>query len=287
MNTIKQKYILICFFFLMQAFGHAQNKAVTKESKIRPGYVLLSAGVNLSKFRDFATSPLFYSGSSIYGEVGYLKKDLKREVDFGASYSYGRNFSLVDNNYALSQIQTFYGYYSRLYVIPNWSDSSWNMKAGGMINLAGNYRYNPRLQNNGVGYEGVGNILASMKVERDLSRTKPKDKKLLFIKYHLNPRKMNLGIRLNVGVVNSSYRNGYVYADQSSVINDPKMFSGYQFHMFSGFRMSSAIDYTISLNNQNAVRFSYVWDAYKTGGELDQFEMASHVFKFTLLFKTN
>lgn len=283
----KIKFILIGCFLWVHGHVHAQIEPAVKESKVRPGYLLLSGGVNLSNFRDFATSPLFYYGTSIYGEIGFLKKDAKREVDLGASYSYGKNTSLVDNNYAVSQVQSFFGYYSRLYQIPSWSDSTWNFKAGGMINLAGNYRYNARLQNNGEGYEGVANILASMKVERDLTRTQHKDKKFLFIKYHQNPRKMNLGFRLNVGLINSSFRNGYVYAGQSSVINDPKIFSGYEFKMFSGFRMSSALDYTIFLNNQNAVRFSYVWDAYKTGGDLDKFEMASHVFKFTLLFKTN
>ena len=287
MKMNKIKYILIYFFLLVQGLVHAQIEPTVTESKTRPGYLFLSTGINLSNFRDFATSPLFYSGASIYGEIGFLKKDAKREVDMGASYSYGKNTSLVGSNYAVSQVQSFAGYYSRLYQIPKWSDSTWNIKAGGMINLTGNYRYNSRLQNNGEGYEGVGNILASIKVERDLTRTQPKDKKFLFIKYHQNPRKMNLGFRLNVGVINSSFRNGYAYSDQSSVLNDPKIFGDYAFKMFSGFRMSSAIDYTIYLKNENAVRFSYVWDAYKTGGDFDPFEMASHVFKFTLLFKTN
>ncbi len=273
-RMIRKSIVFIGFLFWSAAFL-AQETDAKWVRKMRPVFLKLSVGLNNSSFRDFATSPLFYSGSSVYGEVGYLKKDAGREVDFGINYSLGRNTSIVKTNGASSLIHTLSGYYSRLYKINSWSDSTWNFKAGAMLNITGNYRYNPSLQNNGEGMEIIGNLLGSMQVERDLSRMETKHKKFLFIKYNLHPRQMELGFRLNVGWINSSYRNGFVYSGQSSIINEFKAFDRYEFSMFSGFRMSSALAYTLHLDNENALRFSYVWDAYKTGGDFDSFEMAS------------
>ena len=122
---------------------------------------------------------------------------------------------------------------------------------------------------------------------KDVSRKEAKDKKLLFIKYHLKQRTRNLSFRLNVGLINSSFRNGFVYAGQSFILNEEKPFDDYQYKVFLGFRASSSLDYTIFLKNKNKIQLSYLWDAYKTGGDLDKFEMAHHTFKLTLLFNTN
>jgi hypothetical protein len=54
--------------------------------------------------------------------------------------------------------------------------------------------------------------------------------------------------------------------------------------IFKGFRLNSALDYTIFLRNKNAVQLSYLWDAYRTGGHHDNFEMAAHTLNFSLLF---
>ncbi|MFC5045478.1 hypothetical protein [Aquimarina hainanensis] len=50
--------------------------------------------------------------------------------------------------------------------------------------------------------------------------------------------------------------------------------------------MNTALTYTSYLKNKNALQFSYVWDAYKTGGDLDSLEMATHSIRFAFLFNT-
>jgi hypothetical protein len=57
-----------------------------------------------------------------------------------------------------------------------------------------------------------------------------------------------------------------------------------ELQIFKGFRLNSALDYTIFLRNKNAVQLSYLWDAYRTGGHHDNFEMAAHTLNFSLLF---
>ena len=63
--------------------------------------------------------------------------------------------------------------------------------------------------------ELVPTIFASFKITKDISRTEKKDKRFLFIKYRLKEKQRNLSLRLNIGLLNASLRNGYVYAGQS------------------------------------------------------------------------
>jgi hypothetical protein len=286
-NSMKRK-LLICMLIAAPLWTFAQSDTTKKSlRKMRPAYINVAFGLNFSNLRDFATSPLTYSGRPLFVGIDYLKTDQKRETEMGVSYSFGKYTATVGENSAVSQVKVISGFYSRLYEIPAWGNEKWNIKAGGLLNVTGNIRSNASFQNNAFGSEIISTVFGSVKATRDVSRTKHKDKKFLFIKYKLHPRKKNLAFRLNLGLMNNTYRNGYVYSGQSSVINKPKFFDEYQFSVFSGFRMGTSIDYTISLKSSNAIRFSYVWDAYKTGGDLDQYQMASHVLKFTLLFKTN
>lgn len=282
-----KRKLLILMLMAAPVWTFAQSDTTKKSMrKMRPVYINTAFGFNFSNFRDLATSPLSYSGRPLFVGVDYLKTDQKRETELGVSYSFGRYSATVGENSAVSTVKVISGFYSRLYEIPAWGNEKWNIKAGGLLNVTGNIRSNASFQNNAFGSEIISTVFGSAKATRDVSRTKHKDKKFLFVKYKLQPRKKNLSFRLNVGLMNSTYRNGYVYSGQSSVLNQPKLYDGYQFLMFSGFRMGTAIDYTIQLKSNNAIRFSYVWDAYKTGGDLDQFQMASHVLKFTLMFKT-
>lgn len=254
---------------------------------IKPAFYLeLSVGINFSNFRDFATSPLVYNGSPKYFSIAYQKYAAKFEMNLGLSSSLGKYRSVVGDNVAISNVMTFSAFYSRLYNIEKWSNEKWFFRAGGLLNSTYNYRLNSALQNNAVGIEWITTLYGSGRVQRDVSRMKEKHKKFLFIKYTLKPRTKRLSLRYDLGLMNNTFRNGYVYAGQSSVLNDPKLFDDYQFKFFSGFRTGAALEYLIYLKNRNAVKFSYLWDAYYTGGDLDRFEMASHVLKFSLMFNT-
>jgi len=296
------KFILLCFLaFLLigkTTIVHAQtdnSRSKTEESSLSkkelrkqiPKYYAIALGVNSSKFRDFATSPLFYNGSVRQISLSRLKIGVKREAELGVSYDFGSYSTNFNESTATSEVKRIEINYSQLYRVGLFNSESINTKVGFLLSGNGNLRINSALQNNAAGVDIFANLLGSIKITKDISRKVAKDKKFLFWRYKLNEKKRNLAFRLNVGLVNSSYRNGYVYAGQSSVLNDTKLFDDYEFKIFSGFRASSSLDYTRYLKNKNAVRFSYVWDAYSTGGDLDKFEMAHHILKFTLLFNTN
>ena len=254
---------------------------------ISKNYVELGLGLASGKFRDFATSPLFYSGTQVGINLAVKLEKKTHETYYGLNYSIGNYSNITGSSYTSSLANVFGVYYQRLIVLKQLSNSKWKYKAGGQFNATGTYRYNPSLQNNSVGTEMVNTLFISGKVSRDVSRTLDKNKKFLFMKYHLKPRTRSLSFQLNVGVINNNFRNGYAYIEQSSVVNNPKTFGGLEYHWFEGFRMSSSLDYTIHLQNANAVQISYLWDAFHTGGDVNRYEMGIHTIRFSILFKTN
>jgi len=288
---IKIKFSII-FLLLIPLMGTGQDDepiATKKElRKNRPTYRGTSLfGLGIGSFRDFATSPLIYSGISISSSRFQISMDTQRETEWGSSLSVGFFGSIFNDHTSFSTVISPAIYYSELYELKKLSSDKLNVKVGGLINVTSNVRINQGLLNNATGFELIPTLFGSIKGTLDVSRKKERSKKFLFFKYKLDKRKKTLALRLNTGLVNSSYRNGYVYAGQSALLNDPDVFDDYQFKVFSGFRMSSSLDYTLySRKTTNAVQISYVWDAYKTGGDLDQFEMAQHALRFTLLFNT-
>lgn len=251
----------------------------------RPKYLELGAQFGYSYFRDLATSPIFFSGATSGASLHYHRFDSLKETRYGMSVlagNYGFSVRGESNNSSFSSIQVNY---SRLFPLKRFSNQNYKLKAGGLLQGNLNFRIDPALQNAGFGYEVIYNLMASAKVSRDISREKARSGKFLWlIKYDWQPRKRLVSYQLNVGVINGNVRNGYAYVNQRGITNEFPLFADYENNLFSGFRMNAALRYTIYLNNGNALRFSYLWDAYTTGGEVDQFEFASHLFSAALLF---
>lgn len=281
-------FVVVAFLFSFHWIAAQKDTLSSRKiaRKSRPAYLMLGAGVNSASFRDFATSPLSYQGLSGSFLLGRTKYSAQRASNFYMLLAYGGYHAKVNKSrVGGSNIGTLFFNYTQLYVLKRFSAKKWNVKVGGTFNATGNVRYNAGLLNNSVGGEIFANLFASGKITRDISRNKEKQKKLLFWHYTLRPRERSLSLQVNVPLTNSTFRNGYVYAGQSALLNRPALFDGYVFKVFSGYRLRNEMAYTIFLTNRNALQFSYVWDVYKTGGALDQFEMANHLMTFTLLFK--
>lgn len=249
-------------------------------------YYGIGYGRNHSYFTDFATSPLSYAGVANQFSLARIKESYLREIEYGITYDLGTYRSDVNNHRTASNVKRVELVYSHLFRIGLLQSKGINTKVGILLASNANLRINESLLNNGVGIEMFGTLFGSIKLTKDISRKTEKNRRFLFWKYKLRPRKRTLSFRLNVGLVNSSFRNGYAYSGQSGILNSDKIFDEYELKL-SGFRIGSSLNYTRYLQNKNAVRFSYVWDAYKTGGKINIFQMAHHTLKITLLFNTN
>ena len=276
------KIILMLVCILSCFPSHAQVKGEsTTLLLLDKNYIEISIGKSNSKFRDFATSPLFYKG--LPTAIGLRKTRDKNMtiVSMGMEYIFGNYQSNFNDHQATAQVRSLNLDYSRMYHsnLTRWDKT--NLFLGGKVIGTANLRINESLLNNSVGFEMFANIMGSAMVRRDISRKRLKNKKFLFIKYKLKPRTRDLSYRFNLGVVNTNFRNGYSYIGQSALLNDFELFEDYQYNVLSGLRMGSQLDYRVFLNN-NALTFSYAWDAYKTGNKLDKFEMSQHVFKLSM-----
>lgn len=246
--------------------------------------ITFTLGRTSANIRDFATSPLTYYGTGLYFSIGKKKYNDQYEKDLRLDYFSSSLVNITNRHTSISEIKTISALYSKQYKIEKWSNKKWSIKVGGEFNITGNLRINSSLQNNAVGIELTPTFFGTIKATKDISNKTVKHKKILFFKYKIPVKTRYLSYKLNVGLINSSYRNGYAYIGQSSVLNDTKVFDDYQLNIFSGFRIGSALDYTVILKNHNKIQFSYLWNAYKTAGDFDQFEMAQHTFKLSYLF---
>jgi len=281
-----QRLSLLLFFLPLQIFAQEISFTEPDAKYVRPKYYELGAGFSASQFRDFATSPLIYYGLTGQFVLGILRKDENVESGFLFRFSSGVYATEADRKEQTpGVVNSAFFSYSRLYRIAGLSSSRWNTKIGGKIDLTGNFRQNQYLLNAGNGIESFQTLFVSAKVTRDLSREYLKRKKFLFIRYKLKPKKRELSFQVNPAIMNSTFRNGYAYIDQASVTGSGNAFEDYRFSAFSGFRINTALELTRYLKNGNGIKYSYIWDAYKTGGELPKFEMSHHIFQLSLLFR--
>lgn len=267
-------------------YSQKVNEAKIERGRKEPlsTYLNMSFGMNFSKFRDFATSPLFYAGKPLYFSMSHTDFNALRESDITASYSFGKYKTDFNEHYTESRVNTVMLSYRELFQVKRIRTERLNVKIGGEFNVTANHRENEALFNNSEGVEVMASLFGSLRASLDVSRNEEKERKWLFMKVHAKKRKRALTYLLNVGLVNASYRNGFAYTNPSAPLNKDEFFAGYTLNAFSGFRLRTALDYTVYLQNNNAIQLSYIWDAYKTGGQDDHFEMAVHILKVSLLF---
>ena len=285
-------FVILVFILLAWAplSGYAQElteletTAESGHTAKRPSYLDIGLGVNFATFRDFATSPLFYSGRPLYAALGQIGMDDQRESQIRFAYSIGTFSTDFNGNDARSTVRTFTLNYLELFQLKALSTDRLNFKLGGQLNATANRRTSEDFFNNGEGFDLIATLFGSVKATLDVSRTSDKERRFLFWNYLAKKRTRTLAYSLNVGIVNSSFRNGFAYTNASAVINEDDFFVDYEWMLFRGFRLNSALDYTFFLKNGNAVQFSYLWDAYRTAGHHDNFEMATHILKCSLLF---
>lgn len=236
-----------------------------------------------SVFRDFATSPLFYRGSPMQYSLAWAREANRNERRLGFRFQSG---SYAPENKSVKTpavAHSLYLQYSRLWYLTTWKRT--DVQVGGMLDLSGNLRINPSLQNNAGGLEIINTLFASARLSRDVSRRTEKSGKILWlIPYHRVPRRRTLSFQLNAALMNNNFRNGYIYSNQANITNKPNLVYNYSFNAFSGYRLSSALEYSLFLSNGNAIRYSWCWDALQSGEEFNRFEMGYHAFQLAFLF---
>ncbi len=277
-----KKLLLILIGLLAVSCLFAQNHIgvktdvglFTTANTSRPAYLGIAVGVQYSMFRDFATSPLFYTGTPTHIALSHTDFNDKRASSFQFAYAFGNFKSNTIQEVAVSKVDIFSINYLELFELSGLSNSRINLKIGGQFNTVVNIRDNEALGNNSDGFEVISTLFGAIKSTIHLNR---------------NPNKSrnDLAFGVNIGLINSAYRNGFIYTRHSPLLNQDDINEGYAFQVFSGYRLNSTVAYTAWLQNGNALQLSYHWDMYHTGNRQAAFEMATHLFNCTLLFHLN
>ena len=289
-------FVLILFLFGFKA--SAQNTDSLYRTENDPSinyYTQLSLGMVKPLYRDFATSPLFYSGMGINLNTARLKRSDLRERIFDVGLGFNVMAAKVpESNFIQSGASAMFGhldlYYHELWKIKALSDKNYNLKVGGALVVSQNIRLNQSLQNNAVGLENISNLMASAQVTRDVSRRKTKQLNLLIFKPTLQAVKRDLRLLVNVGVLNLNFRPGYAYSYDSEMIGTETnpvtwAFSNYKWSL-NGWRAQTQLEFITYLPNGNARSIAYIWEAAHAPGKHEAFQMASHRIQFTLHFHT-
>ncbi|MFW6020114.1 MAG: hypothetical protein ACOCPM_05985 [Bacteroidales bacterium] len=288
---MSSKYVLFCFLALTPFLLNAQDQhvafAIKQPDTIRPTCINMGFGGSYVNFRDFATSPVFYKG--LTGNFAAYRHVSGKDRESTQGFQIGHGETSINNStqYSNSTVSFLEIIHTELYQLPLSTPKTWNFKAGGTISLTGNLRNNPDFNNNSFGVEGIGTLFGSFKIKRDISRNRHKTWDLKLFEMKFIPRKRTLAWQMDVALVNSTFRNGYAYYEHASIQNNDKKFDLYEFHIFRGYRLKSSLEYNIYLNNNNAIRFSYIWDAYHTGRDYAKLEMAKHYLMFSFLYSLN
>lgn len=236
-------------------------------------------GLGIVSFRDLATSPLIYRGSALSLRSGISRISSHVESKYGIDVLLGGAFSSVDKENSLGVIITTDINYSRFYNLKSLAFKGWQTKVGGFGSTLFVNRINPDLRNNAVGFEIFSSLFGSLKILKDFTRHLPLRKKK-------GSRDQRFSFRLDVGLINVNFRNGYAYTAHSPFYNGSNVFENHQLNWFSGFRIRSVVDYILyAKTTKNAIKLSYNWAGVLSGENPDQFAMSSGLISFSYLYR--
>ncbi|OYU97265.1 MAG: hypothetical protein CFE21_02950 [Bacteroidetes bacterium B1(2017)] len=254
-----------------------------KYRKTMPVFLDLAAGINSSKFIDFGTSPLYYKGSLMAFYIGLRKETVKREITYTGFYSFGNYFMNYNRiSSASSGISNVSIRHSRLYQVNAFSNKLYNLKVGGSIDMTELMRINESLLNNQFGFDMFFNVMGSVKISKNISNLNTK--RIWFIK--IKPKDRKISYQIDCGILNATYRNNFIYSNSTAVYNGAKLFGSHNLNLFSGFRMSSRLNYEHTIFGNNSLKYSYIWDAMMTGKDKqDRMQLANNYLLVSLNIK--
>ena len=253
---------------------------------------LFSAG--FATFRDFATSPLFYSGPGLLLSTSVHEKSARHEQQLDLMFGFYSTFdeapkSSVLNGISTSTLGSVHIYYHYLFGLHKIGSDKWNFKVGPSLIITQNFRINPSLFNNSLGLENITNLMVSGAATYNISRNQERTLNLYLFKIHLPKRTRELRMQLNTGFLNFNFRPGYAYSYDAEMIGTETspltwVFANYRLSV-NGWRLQSRIEWLWYLHNGNAFSLIYNWDSLHAPGRYEAFQMAAHNVGFAYYFE--
>jgi hypothetical protein len=297
-SAMKLKILIMLFGFASLSHGRTpelqEDQTTPLNSKILGRYFHSSSGIGLMSYRDFATSPLYFSGLGLHLNLGWERVRANKEFLFSLQMQLGvvgANAPLSNYYQAFSVgfMSNYQGYTHLLWDIPIGENPKNSLSIGPGMVFTNNIRVVPNLNNNAFGGEGFFNLMATGIFRRDVSRKKPFNLDLGLFTLRLKPRSKSLSFQFGAGLLNLNRRPGYAYffdgeLDGTNTNPLSYIYENYKWRL-NGWRMMSKLEYAWYLENGNGHSVAYLWDAVHAPGGFEAFQMASHMIRYTLIFK--
>ncbi|TVQ00738.1 MAG: hypothetical protein EA359_15350, partial [Balneolaceae bacterium] len=235
MRRLKILSMAMTLFMSAPSYSSAQNEQIIKP--INQKNLLVTTSLSYARYRDFATSPLFYEGGGTNLYLGWQTINDNRELTMGLDFLVNLTLANTPKSdfYETNTLGVFSGLEGSVSYLrnvrPDFSEK-YDFKLGGILIGNQNMRLNPALDNSSVGIESIVNLMLSGKVQRDISRREETVSNFLFLSIRNRPVRRTLAFQMDAGVLNFNRRPGY------------------------NFFYDGPVDGT------NTSMFSYVWDQY-------------------------
>ncbi|MBP7220115.1 MAG: hypothetical protein KA995_06820 [Paludibacteraceae bacterium] len=292
---MKKWLFMVLLIVTVNTVTTSANDDIVQDKSLWKHYFMPSVGIELISFRDLATSPLFYDGVGLAGNIAWQWERPKNETNLAMYVTSGSTSSRspISNFFQSGATSSFLSgslYAHSLFTLPSLSNEELILQLGGAMANTWNIRSNPSLFNNGFGMESFANLFLSGKGIYDISRKHSVVQDFVLFTRTLQPAKRNISLQLNIGLLNLNYRPGYAYnADVAldGTNTDPLAFllDGHVWKI-NGYRLGTQLDYTKYIPNGNGHRWSYIWDIAQAPGRFEPFEMVTHRIQYTLLIQT-
>ena len=273
------KPLFLVLFYWAFFFAASQNPQDAYANYARIGW-----GAGTTTYRDFATSPLFYSGWMGHYHMDHWVRKTTSEQLFAARFSGGQTAQSFNGVFNQATVFTLQTHYTFLYPLQFISNPRQRFLVGLMVESHGHLRLNPSLLNNQTGFEVLTNLSGSLAWRRDISRQKAYQLRIKGKGITLQPRRKEILWDLHGGFLNSALRNGFAYIYDDPAIEISSLYPSYRW-FWGGMRLQSRLTYQWFKSNGNGYGLSYIWTAATTGGPYETYQFAAHQFSFFLLFQ--
>ncbi len=259
-----------------------QLKKIVRKNRAR--YFELGTGITSYKLQDFAVSPLYYKGVLSNTKLDYFVKgdDLEWGIFLNGAFGKikspraGTKTTIINpqlNFHYLRKINKFTGERLRTYI-------------GGYAMYGGNSRINKSFFNTGASfYDVVFSYGLSGKINTGFDF----ESKSFKWNHQGDTKKQYLAVdfQLFIPLFHSYLRPDYAVisnfpSTETKVLPPMKTVSWGKLA-----RLTTQLDLTYFLKNNNAIRFSYRWDAYSINPGFNREAVSANSYMVSLLFRLN
>ena len=282
--------LLILFLILNITKVYSNDSTQVENSlngdSIQRHFLNISSLSSKYKYLDNQYSPIIYEGPSTGIKMGFESDGNKHKWDVLATGFFGY---LEGTTKVVTYPASIYGFNftgSYLHTIGK-KNAIINTYLGGRVRQNFIFYSNSNLQNAASSFSSLNNLAITAEAEKYFS-WKAKHYKIWFLKFNRRDRKLRLNFKLDIPFYFYNLRPPYSsisdFSDGKNLISVvPKSY----WIFADAFQLNTSTSITYYMHNCNAIRISYLWEAYKFQDTFDSYQAGQHIFEFSLLFRLN